>query len=42
METMCTDESSKEKRGAWCKIAESLPNRSVQSIHNFCKRRFNP
>ena len=29
------------KRG-WCKIAEALPNRSVQSIHNFCRRRFNP
>lgn len=27
---------------AWCKIAESLPSRSVQSIHNFCRRRFNP
>jgi hypothetical protein len=26
---------------AWCKVAEALPNRSVQSIHNFCRRRFN-
>ncbi len=29
-------------KGAWCKIAESLPNRSVQSCHNFCRRKFNP
>lgn len=27
---------------AWTTIAKSLPTRSVQSIHNFCKRKFNP
>ena len=27
---------------AWCQVAECLPNRSVQSIHNHCKRKFNP
>ena len=30
-----------QQQRAWCKIAESLPNRSVQSIHNFCRRKFN-
>jgi Myb-like DNA-binding domain len=33
---------SPELKGAWCKIAEALPNRSVQSCHNFCRRKFNP
>ena len=28
--------------GAWPKIAECLPQRSVQSCHNLCRRRFNP
>ena len=32
----------KELFGAWPKIAECLPDRSVQSCHNLCKRRFNP
>ncbi len=36
------EELSEELRGAWCKIAESLPKRSVQSCHNFCRRKFNP
>jgi hypothetical protein len=36
------EEMTEEMKGAWCKIAEELPFRSVQSIHNFCKRRFNP
>jgi Myb-like DNA-binding domain len=36
------DELSSELKGAWCHIAESLPNRSVQSCHNFCRRKFNP
>ena len=35
-------ELSKEHKKSWCKISESLPNRSVKSIHNFCRRRFNP
>mmetsp|Transcript_18444 Transcript_18444/g.31553 ORF Transcript_18444/g.31553 Transcript_18444/m.31553 type:complete len:90 (+) Transcript_18444:367-636(+) len=34
-------ELPKDSRNAWCVIAEALPNRSVQSIHNFCRRRFN-
>ena len=33
---------SEQHKKAWCKIAECLPNRTVQSIHNVCKRRFNP
>ena len=36
------DELSDELKGAWCKIAESLPKRSVQACHNFCRRKFNP
>lgn len=35
-------EISAEYKKAWCKVAEALPTRSVQSIHNFCRRRFNP
>lgn len=35
-------ELPQDLKAGWCKVAESLPNRSVQSIHNFCKRRFNP
>eukprot|EP00347_Sterkiella_histriomuscorum_P009025 403342815 len=36
------EELSAELKGAWCKIAESMQNRSVQSCHNFCRRKFNP
>ena len=42
---MCSKPSkelSSDCKKAWCKVSETLPNRSVQSIHNFCKRRFNP
>jgi hypothetical protein len=42
---LCTkskEEMTDEMKGAWCKIAESLQNRSVQSCHNFCRRKFNP
>lgn len=35
-------ELPKELFGAWPKIAESLPERTVQSCHNLCRRRFNP
>ena len=36
------EELGEELKGAWCKIAEALPDRSVQSCHNFCRRKFNP
>lgn len=36
------EELNGELKGAWCKIAEALPKRSVQSCHNFCRRKFNP
>ena len=42
---MCSKPSKEltpDYKKAWCKISESLPNRTVQSIHNFCRRRFNP
>jgi hypothetical protein len=29
-------------KGAWIKIAEVLPKRSVKSCHDICKRLFNP
>ena len=35
-------ELSPDHKKGWCKISESLSNRTVQSIHNFCRRRFNP
>ena len=31
-----------ELYGAWPKIAECLPERTVQACHNLCRRRFNP
>lgn len=43
--SLCTkskEDLTEELKGAWCKIAESLPKRSVQSCHNFCRRKFNP
>lgn len=45
LEKMCSlpaSELDSDLKKGWCKIAECLPNRSVQSIHNFCRRRFNP
>lgn len=42
---LCTKSKSdlpKELYGAWPKIAEVLPDRTVQSCHNVCRRRFNP
>lgn len=45
--TLCS-ESAKDQvsitqaKNAWCQIAEALQNRSVQSIHNYCRRVFNP
>jgi len=35
-------EMPSELYGAWPKIAECLPNRTVQACHNLCRRRFNP
>jgi hypothetical protein len=43
--SLCTNSKSelpKELYGAWPKISEVLPDRSVQSCHNVCRRRFNP
>ncbi len=34
-------EMADDLKGAWCAIAESLPNRSVQACHNVCRRKFN-
>ena len=35
-------ELPQELKGAWPKIAECLQQRSVQSCHNLCRRKFNP
>ena len=37
-----TEAGVKDRSRFWCAIAECLPGRSVQSIQNVCKRRFNP
>ena len=44
LEKLCSEgvKENAEMRGAWCKIAECLPNRSLQSCHNVCRRKFNP
>ena len=42
---MCTKaakELGQENQRGWCTVAECLPDRSVQSIHNFSRRKFNP
>jgi hypothetical protein len=38
---LVTEKQSKEN-SIWPTIAECLPNRSVQSVHNFCHRVLNP
>jgi hypothetical protein len=39
---LITEKQTKKDNQVWTKISECLPNRSVQSIHNFCHRKFNP
>lgn len=39
---LVTEKQSKNTKSIWPKIAECLADRSVQSIHNFCHRAFNP
>jgi hypothetical protein len=39
---LITEKQTKKDSKVWTKISECLPNRSVQSIHNFCHRKFNP
>jgi len=39
---LCSDTTPPEHRKAWLKIAKFFPERSVQSVHNACKRMFNP
>jgi hypothetical protein len=36
------EKQGKKQISIWPKIAECLPDRSVQSIHNYCHRKFNP
>jgi hypothetical protein len=40
--TKLVSDARREYMRAWNTIAECLPDRSVQSIHNFCRRKFNP
>jgi hypothetical protein len=39
---LITEKQTKKDSSVWTKIAECLPSRSVQSIHNFCHRKLNP
>jgi len=38
---LCCSKASKETKGAWTIIASCLPERSIQSCHNLCRRKFN-
>lgn len=40
--SLITDKQVKSDASIWPKVAECLPDRSVQSIHNFCHRKFHP
>ncbi|EGR28823.1 ttf1 protein, putative [Ichthyophthirius multifiliis] len=42
LKLVSAEKPQKETLGAWSQIAECLPYRSVQSCHDFCRRRFNP
>ena len=39
---MLVSDKNEQHKGAWSAIASALPNRSVQSCHNYCRRKFNP
>ena len=40
--SLCSDSTPVEFKNVWTKLARFFPNRSVQSLHNCCKRNFNP
>ena len=40
--SLCSDTTPEEFKNVWTKIARYFPDRSVQSVHNCCKRSFNP
>ena len=40
--SLCSDSTPPEFKNVWVKIAKFFPDRSVQSVHNLCKRHFNP
>lgn len=40
LEELCSDTRERARKKVWCKIAQHFPKRSVQSIHNVCKRVF--
>ena len=40
LEKLITEKQTSKK--IWTKIAELIPNRTVNSIHSFCHRKFNP
>jgi hypothetical protein len=39
---LIVDSLKSKSAGIWSKVAEEFPDRTVQSIQNICKRRFNP
>lgn len=41
LERICSSKDKEEFKGAWTKIAEVLPKRSVDSIYKHCRRWFN-
>lgn len=40
--SLCSDTTPPEFKNVWTKLASFFPTRSVQSVHNICKRHFNP
>jgi len=42
LEELCSDTGSRSSSKVWCSLAKHFPRRSVQSIHNVCRRIFNP
>jgi hypothetical protein len=39
---LCSDTKNRSSTKVWCSVAKHFPKRSVQSIHNVCRRIFNP
>lgn len=42
MNKLIVNNRDEDIKGAWCKIAECLPDRTVQSCHNLVRRKFHP
>jgi hypothetical protein len=42
LSSLCSDSTPSGFEGIWTRLASYFPSRSVQSVHNACKRYFNP